>query len=388
MSHPFANDLADYAPIAPLPQRLQAHPDFSGRGVTMAFLDSGFFPHPDFARRVVTYADATGEVIIERRGYRSAHATSWHGTMTAGAAAGSGTLSKGLYRGLAAGARLVLVKTGQPGTFRINERDIARALSWVLLHHTRLEVRVINISLGGDVPTRGRLTALDRLVEEAAALGLVVVCAAGNSGQQRIVPPASAPSAISVGGFNDGNGARRAAWTMYHSSYGSGVGGALKPELIAPAQWVPAPMLPESEAHARAQLLWQLENAGERTLNKLLATPQATAVLGVDVAKPHAIVRRAVRQLLNEGKFIHPHYQHVDGTSFAAPIVSSIVAQMLEANPALGPAAVKEILMQTAEPLEDVPVERQGAGVVSAGAAVRAAQRSRERLDRHMQAGV
>ena len=62
MSHPFANDLADYAPILPLPQRLQAHPDFDGRGVTMAFLDSGFFPHPDFAKRVHTYADATGEV--------------------------------------------------------------------------------------------------------------------------------------------------------------------------------------------------------------------------------------------------------------------------------------------------------------------------------------
>ena len=31
------------------------------------------------------------------------------------------------------------------------------------------------------------------------------------------------------------------------------------------------------------------------------------------------------------------HYKRVDGTSFAAPIVTSIVAQMLEANPGLTP---------------------------------------------------
>jgi serine protease AprX len=45
-----------------------------------------------------------------------------------------------------------------------------------------------------------------------------------------------------------------------------------------------------------------------------------------------------VRQRINDQKFIHPHYQHVDGTSFAAAIVSAAVAQMLEANPALTPA--------------------------------------------------
>jgi len=36
---------------------------------------------------------------------------------------------------------------------------------------------------------------------------------------------------------------------------------------------------------------------------------------------------------------------------------------------------VKQLLMDTAEPLDDVPLERQGAGVVNAGAAVEAALR-------------
>ena len=59
----------------------------------------------------------------------------------------------------------------------------------------------------------------------------------------------------------------------------------------------------------------------------------------------------------------------------AAPIVSGVVAQMLEANPSLKPAQVKEILMTTADPLNDAPAERQGAGTINAGRAVAAALR-------------
>ena len=59
---------------------------------------------------------------------------------------------------------------------------------------------------------------------------------------------------------------------------------------------------------------------------------------------PASEIRLAIQEYMNEQKFIHPHYQHVDGTSMAAPIVSGIVAQMLEANPSLTPAQVKEML--------------------------------------------
>jgi serine protease AprX len=68
----------------------------------------------------------------------------------------------------------------------------------------------------------------------------------------------------------------------------------------------------------------------------------------------------------------------VDGTSFASPIVTSIVAQMLEANPKLTPAEVKRILIDTARRLPSVAVERQGWGVVQPAAAIAEAERRKQ----------
>ena len=74
--------------------------------------------------------------------------------------------------------------------------------------------------------------------------------------------------------------------------------------------------------------------------------------------------------MIKAQKAISPHYVYVDGTSFAAPIVCSVVAQMLEANPALSPAMIREILLSTARPIMAKEVLRQGAGVLQAGHAV------------------
>ena len=70
---------------------------------------------------------------------------------------------------------------------------------------------------------------------------------------------------------------------------------------------------------------------------------------------------------------ITKHYKYVDGTSFSAPIVSSLVAQMLEANPNLTPQNVKSILIKTAERLPHYEVDRQGWGVVDPRGAVETA---------------
>ncbi|MCS6847210.1 MAG: S8 family serine peptidase [Anaerolineae bacterium] len=384
MQLPFINNLEDVELVLPTPLRMRADARYTGKGITIAFLDSGFYPHPDLTQpndRIAYFADARGEVVRENVGFSIPHLSSWHGTMTSCVCAGNGFMSMYRYSGIAPDARVVLVKTGNLQNSRIHEQDIYRALRWLLDNAHRFDVRVVNISLGGDHPSSGKLTELDLLVEEAVARGMVVVCAAGNSGARRIMSPASAPSAITVGGLNDHNSLDRSRWTLYHSSYGRGGRGAAKPEVIAPAQWIAAPMLPRTKVHNEAQFLWKIERATDAELARILRTKEAHQRISAEtMSKPFHEIRRIVRQRMNDQKFIHPHYQHVDGTSFAAAIVSSVVAQMLEANPSLTPAQVKRILIETAEPLDDAPLERQGAGVVHAGAAVAAALKLRRRL--------
>lgn len=67
-------------------------------------------------------------------------------------------------------------------------------------------------------------------------------------------------------------------------------------------------------------------------------------------------------------------YAQVNGTSFASPLVSGIVAQMLQQNPRLRPMEIRRILRQTASQAS-APDDRLGWGVVNADAAVRAAER-------------
>jgi serine protease AprX len=376
---PFPVYLRDQIALLPTPSRVAINPKYTGQGVTMAFLDSGFYPHPDLTRpmnRILCHVDATASEPHEKANFNKPHVLSWHGMMVASIGAGNGFMSNGRYAGVAPRAGLVLVKTGNRRNRHITERDITRALRWTLHHQRRFNLRVVNISLGGDHPSTGKMTDLDEKVEEAVAAGMVVVCAAGNSGERRIIPPASAPSAITVGGLDDQNSLDPKMRRLYRSSYGTGVRGVHKPDVIVPAQWLAAPILPKTQTHNEALFLWKLHLAPDDEFAQHLQTAYAhkrfsKKTLSLSIPE----IRRVIRERLIEQKYIHPHYQHVDGTSMAAPIVSAIAAQMLEANPALTPAQVKALITATAEPLPNVPAEKQGRGAVNGARAVAAALR-------------
>jgi serine protease AprX len=47
--------------VIPTPLRLNANKEYTGDGVVIAFLDSGFYAHPDHVDRVVAYHDVAGE---------------------------------------------------------------------------------------------------------------------------------------------------------------------------------------------------------------------------------------------------------------------------------------------------------------------------------------
>lgn len=326
--------------VLPTPVRLNANPDYTGKGVTVAFLDSGFYPHPDLLTplgRVVAYHDLSGE----RRSLfapEPVESWQWHGTQTSVVASGNGKLSDGVYRGLAYESELVLVKVSERG--RITEENIARGIRWVVDNRERHNIRVLNISLGGDEDVPCSKSIIDQAAEEAISEGIVVVAAAGNSGGEgrHSIPPANSPSVITVGGYSDNDH----ELGLYHSNFGPTADGTVKPEMVAPAMWVAAPILPGTSFYERAEMLSHLA----------------------------AFANSTVAAALQQEKIVATHYQHVDGTSFAAPIVTSIVAQMIQANPTLTPGAVKNILISTAERIVTQPVIRQGYGVVNARRAV------------------
>jgi serine protease AprX len=366
----------DETGLLPAHQLVDANPQYTGQGVTLAFLDSGFYPHPDLIRpenRILCYVDATGPQPIEKDSFNKPQVTSWHGMMTSCVAAGNGYMSDQLYRGIAYQASLVLVKTGNPEGGGIREADIQRALTWVLENYSRFNIKIVNISLGGDHPANGKLSELDILVEKAVACGMVVVTAAGNDGAERLVSPASAPSAITVGGLDGRNTYNQHLWRLYHSNYGRVANTHLKPEILAPAIWLAAPMLPHTRVHNEGMFLCRLE----KSIDQLLQSKGEASRYRADEPRSQLeAMRQKLRKRMIEQKYIHPHYQHVDGTSMAAPVVSATVALMLEANPGLSPAQVKQMLMRTATPLEDFPAQKSGAGLVNAGRAVAAARRA------------
>jgi serine protease AprX len=104
--------------------RLDADPNYAEKGVTIAFLDSGFYPHPDLiepASRILEYKDLI-DVNASLDSNAPTESWQWHGTQTSVVAAGNGRLSDGIYRGLACDAQLVLVKVSDKG--RITEERI------------------------------------------------------------------------------------------------------------------------------------------------------------------------------------------------------------------------------------------------------------------------
>src|SRR6185503_777417 len=107
----------------PTPLRMDADERFTGRDVTIAFLDSGFYAHSDLlepVNRILAYHSifsAEDDPTL----LQTPDVASWHGMMTSVVAAGNGFLSNGLYRGIAPEADLVLVKIGKSG--RIPEKN-------------------------------------------------------------------------------------------------------------------------------------------------------------------------------------------------------------------------------------------------------------------------
>jgi serine protease AprX len=360
--------------LLPTPERLGALPQYTGRGVVIAFVDAGFHMHPDIRDRVLVHVDASTQHVIEQPSVEEISDLSWHGQMTSVIAAGDGRTSGGLYRGIASDAHLVLIKVSSPRG-QVKEADILRGLQWLNNAHRRFNVRIVNISVGGDFESQDPQHPLHRMVRKLVEAGVAVVTASGNKNAPILVPPASTPAAITVGGYSDHNSLDWWHRTPYHHDFGCAYDGTRKPEVVTAAEWIASPILPGSLVDRQARWLAPLLNGDtEGALRRLLEHGYMDLGLSLhEVQSPNEHLYGMLQGRINGYKLIDAAHQHVDGTSVSAAIASSIIAQMLEANPRLTPAGIRAILTQTAAPLPGVALERQGAGAINAARAVQAA---------------
>lgn len=304
----------------------------TGKGVGVAILDSGIAPHPDLAGRIVASVDFTngrnggGLVLPADPG--------GHGTHVAGLVAGDGAASGGAYPGVAPGANLIDVRViSASGSTTVS--TLIAGMQWVLAHRVAYNIRVVNLSAGGPVTVSYREDPLATAAEVLIFAGIAVVVSAGNHGpkESTITSPGSDPFVITVGAIDDSGTAATDddALASWSSQGPTPIDGLAKPDLVAPGRKIVS-----------------------------LRSPGST----LDLELPDRLVAGLDP--------LAPAYFRLSGTSMAAPIVTGVVALMLERSPALSPAQVKDRLKSTATALPYGSPDTTGSGLVSAVAAVMA----------------
>ncbi len=144
--------------------------------VTVAVLDSGIDAgHPDLEGKVLAFRDFVN-------GRPSPYDDFGHGSHVCGCIAGSGKSSGGLYSGIVPECKLVVGKIlDKRGDGSVGK--MAAALQWIMEIKEIYHIRVLNISIGtGQGYGRSEYGEVRKLLDEAWRQGLMIVCAAGNSG--------------------------------------------------------------------------------------------------------------------------------------------------------------------------------------------------------------
>ena len=277
-----------------------------GKGITVAVIDTG-----------VAYADTRRGAIARdfkqtkfAKGYDFVHKDGTpyddhgHGTHVAGTIAESTDNNEGVA-GLAFDSTIMPVKVlSESGSG--SSADIAEAIRYAADHGAN----VINMSLGSPFPDKLMAAACDY----AHKKGVVIVCAAGNSGSEGVGFPAAYKDCIAVSSVGPKGD------LAFYSSWGKEVA------IAAPGG--------DSQVGGAAGTILQ---------NTVMKDPQGNPI---------------------------DDYYGFQGTSMAAPHVAAAAA-LIEAAGIRDPDDVKSILQKSAQPKS--PARKYGAGILDAGQAVKLA---------------
>ncbi|HEX2268078.1 MAG TPA: S8 family serine peptidase, partial [Pyrinomonadaceae bacterium] len=335
-----------------------------GAGIGIAIVDSGIDTnHVQFSpaggpSRVVASVDFTGENRTDD--------PYGHGTFVAAAAAGNDRAGAS-YMGIAPAARLLNVRV--LNSFGVGSvESVLAGLDWIATHALEYNIRIVNLSLGGEAVESYKYDPLCRAVRRLTNSGIIVFAAAGNDGKDllgnkifgAIHTPANEPSAFTIGAVNTFQTDQRAddKVATYSSrgptrSYDEDANGVrhhdnlIKPDLVAPGN----------------KLVF-----AEAFLNRLVFLNPTLHVLGL---------LDPTRKMMQ-----------MSGTSVATPIAAGSAALMLQINPKLTPNMVKALMQYSAQKLDGFGTLEQGAGMLNVEGAVKLAGLVRTDLGSQAQVGT
>lgn len=289
----------------------------TGKGINIAVLDTGVFPHPDLTRpvnRIVAFKDYIN--------HKSApYDDNGHGTHVAGVIAGNGWSSNGKYKSPAPEAGIVAVKV-LDGMGEALDSVVIKGIEWCISNRIRYNLRVISLSLGKMQVSPIKDDLVVQAVEKAVRSGLVVVASAGNSGPgfRTIECPGTSPSAITVGAVDDRGTPEQTDDRICGFSSRGPVTGAKtpKPDIAAPGESIVSLRAPDSALAVR-----------------------------------------------NPSRCVGSQYFMLSGTSVATPIVAGVVAQILQQRPLLTPIQVKNLLKKNAYRRKGMNPNTFGSGLLN-----------------------
>lgn len=281
--------------------------EITGRGVTIAVLDTGCGKHPDVMERLICFQDFVN-------GKQMIYDDCGHGTHVCGIICGNGSLSGGRLRGIAPEANLVVCKVlNQKGDG--TTEHMLEALKWILSNRERYQIKILNISVGiGDLKEQEKKIALRRAIEDAWTNGITVICAAGNKGPKdaSISSIGGSEKVITVGCHDGKYYLNHPGRCAAYSGRGDAMSPIRKPDIVAP---------------------------------------------GTNIMSCNVFYKRNLGQM-------QPAYIKKSGTSMATPIVSGAAALLLSQNPKLTNEEVKHRLTTTAMDLGEA-WNVQGWGMVN-----------------------
>ncbi|TFB18855.1 peptidase S8 [Filobacillus milosensis] len=267
---------------------------------------------------------------------------SGHGTHVAGIVGATGEKSGGKHEGVAPGADLIGYGSGAG----VAILDILGAFEYALVNQHDYNIRVITNSWG-DTSDAGTPFDPDHPVNVATKAlydrGILTVFSAGNSGPEEGTISGNykkAPWVVTVAA-----GTKTGELTDFSSRGIENQGGTV---IVDGETWN-----------------WQ---------DQPTVTAPGYKIISTRVISPLPLLATADDLELIDPAYV-PYYTTMSGTSMAAPHVAGIAALLFETDPTLTPLEVKEILMNTATPMDDYETFEVGAGYVNAYEAVKKASK-------------